>query len=310
MANIFSKARSLLHGKKYSELFQKATNYIRYTALRVWFTLTFKEQDSDLKKTNKNYVMYVYFKEKYKKFIKNYPVTYAEKHEYSNIIWWCWLQGEENAPKLCQACLASLKRVMPDREIKIITNKNIYNYVDFPDFIKEKYRKGIISNAHFSDLLRLELLIKYGGMWIDATVFCTGRPDYALNTPLFMFKTNERNDPGITAQNWFISAEKDNSILKLTQTLLYDYWAKYNSAIHYFIFYFFLKIASEKYSKEWNEIPWFPDLPPHIMQRELNKAYNKARWEQLCRMSDLHKLSYKIEVTKNEDTFYKHLLNL
>jgi hypothetical protein len=37
----------------------------------------------------------------------------------------------------------------------------------------EKYQKKIIDNTHFSDLLRLELLIKYGGTWIDASVLVT-----------------------------------------------------------------------------------------------------------------------------------------
>ena len=32
---------------------------------------------------------------------------------------------------------------------------------------------GQITKTHLSDLLRLELLIRYGGTWIDATVFCT-----------------------------------------------------------------------------------------------------------------------------------------
>lgn len=310
MANLFSKAQALLHGKKYEELFQKIANYGRYTILRSWFVLTFKEQDSDLKKTNKNYVMYVYLKEKYRKFIRDYPVSRTEKHEYSNIIWWCWLQGEENAPELCKACLDSLKREMPDREIKVITSGNMYDYVDFPDFIKEKYRKGIITHTHFSDLLRLELLIKYGGIWIDSTVFCTARPEYALNTPLFMFKTDERNDPGIAAQSWFISAEKNERILTMTRDLLYEYWKKNNSMIHYFLIYFFLKIASEKYSEEWAAIPWFPDLPPHIMQRELSKPFSETRFEQLKRMSDIHKLSYKIELDKSEDTLYRHLLDI
>ena len=310
MANLFSKAQALLHGKKYGELFQKITNYGLYTALRAWFILTLKEQDGDLKKTNRNYVMYVYLKEKYKKFIKDYPAARTEKHEYSNIIWWCWLQGEEKAPELCKACLVSLKREMPDREIKVITSENMYDYVDFPDFIKEKYRRGIITHTHFSDILRLELLIKYGGTWIDATVFCTARPEYALNTPLFMFKTDERNDPGIAAQSWFISAEKNERILTMTRDLLYEYWKKNNSMIHYFLIYFFLKIASEKYSEEWTAIPWFPDLPPHIMQRELNKPFSETRWKQLCRMSDIHKLSYKIDVDKSKDTLYRHLLSI
>jgi len=308
MANLYSKAYSLFKTKKYKDLLKKTTAYIRYLFIKFWFNLTLKEMDSNLKKTNKDWIIFTYLKTKYEVFLKNYKKQLNETHEYSNIIWWCWFQGEENAPELCKTCLASIRREMPDKEIRIITTKNMFDYVDFPDFIKEKYKKGIITNTHFSDLLRLELLIKYGGTWIDSTVYCTNKPDYAFNIPLFVFKTNERNDPGIAAQSWFISSEKKEPILTLTRDLLYKYWEKHNYMIHYFLIYFFVKLASEFYKDEWEQIPWFPDLPPHIMQRELNKPYTQERWNQLCRMSDIHKLSYKIELDKNIDNFYRHII--
>ena len=45
--------------------------------------------------------------------------------------------------------------------------------MELPGYIVEKWGKGQIPAALFSDLLRLQLLIKYGGMWIDSTVFCS-----------------------------------------------------------------------------------------------------------------------------------------
>lgn len=39
-----------------------------------------------------------------------------------------------------------------------------------PDYIVKKWEKGRIPADLFSDLLRLELLIRYGGTWIDSTV--------------------------------------------------------------------------------------------------------------------------------------------
>ena len=200
---------------------------------------------------------------------------------------------------------------MPDKKIIVLTEANMWDYVSMPDFIKEKYKKGIISRTHFSDLLRLELLITYGGTWIDSTVLCTAEPNYAFNTPLFAFKTNEKNDPATAAQNWFMSAEKNNPILCLTRELHYKYWEKCNYQIHYFIFYFFMKLAAEKYNKEWNLIPFFSDVPPHIMQRELFTEYSKERMEQLKRMSDIHKLTYKFKKDSDlqkQNTIYKKII--
>lgn len=43
--------------------------------------------------------------------------------------------------------------------------------MEFPKYIEEKWKRGVITHTHMTDLLRLELLIRYGGTWIDATVF-------------------------------------------------------------------------------------------------------------------------------------------
>ena len=92
----------------------------------------------------------------------------------SATVWFCWLQGIDDAPEIVKACYNSIKRNIPNRETKVIDAKNWKDYVELPDFIVKKWEKGRIPAALFSDLLRLELLIKYGGTWIDSTVLCTG----------------------------------------------------------------------------------------------------------------------------------------
>ncbi|MBC6719334.1 capsular polysaccharide synthesis protein [Treponema sp. Marseille-Q4130] len=306
--NLITKSKILFQQKNYKDLIQKIIAYLRFLCLKCWFIFTGKSLDPDLKKTNKDWIIFTYLKYKYKNFTVNSPVP-GTGTEQNNIIWWCWLQGIENAPPLCKCCLKSLHKNMPNNKIIIITYKNIYDYVDFPEYIKEKYRKGVISDTHFSDLLRLQLLITYGGTWIDATVFCTKYPEYAFNVPLFVFQTRERNDPGIAAQNWFIHSEKNNPILTLTRDYLFDYWKSHNFLLHYFVFYFFFKLATERYPKNWKAVPWFPDLPPHILQRELSTPYSETRFNQIQRMSDIHKLSYKLSEKKSaEKTFFDHIM--
>ena len=78
---------------------------------------------------------------------------------------------------------------MPDKDIIVLTSKNFLEYVSFPGYIIDKYKKGFIENAHFSDLLRLELLNTYGGLWIDSTVLVTDKiNDTFFDNELFVFK--------------------------------------------------------------------------------------------------------------------------
>lgn len=94
--------------------------------------------------------------------------------DFPKIIWWSWLQGESEAPELAKVCLESLRKNFPDYKIVIVTNDNLDNYVKLPQTILDKFNAGWIKGAHFADIIRLNLLAKYGGVWMDATVFCTG----------------------------------------------------------------------------------------------------------------------------------------
>ena len=107
-----------------------------------------------------------------------------------DIVWFCWLQGLESAPPIVKACYASLERNITGRELRVIDESNRRNYVQLPEFIEQRWEKGQIPPAMFADLLRLELLVKYGGTWMDATVFCSG-PNYPheyLDADLFFFQ--------------------------------------------------------------------------------------------------------------------------
>ena len=132
---------------------------------------------------------------KWKKFSREYrnilnKINY-EKENYDkegiDNIWICWFQGEKNSPPIVKKCIESIKKYNKDKKIHIITEDNISEYVEFPNYIYDKWKKGIITNTHLSDLLRLELLIKYGGLWLDATTLLTGEiPDVIFKNNIFI----------------------------------------------------------------------------------------------------------------------------
>ena len=97
--------------------------------------------------------------EYYKKFSLDNKI-YQHTHIYSNNIYWCWMQGIDKAPILYQATFNSVKKNCNKHNIIIVNQTNINQYVKFPSYILEKYNLKLFSDTHFSDLLRLELLIK------------------------------------------------------------------------------------------------------------------------------------------------------
>lgn len=280
--------------------FHYRLTYLRFSGLNRKFF--YKKQ------IHNNEITYMYFHKKYNKYIKELPL-YNSNHMYSNKIWWCWLQGEENAPDLNKACLSSLKRNLKDMEIISINENNYMNYVDFPEYIMDKYNRGIIPKAHFADLIRLELLDRYGGTWIDSSVLCTGFEPNFYKKDLFLYSNWMKNDDAIVASNWFITSEIGNPILKTTKDLLFKYWKDYSYLVNYYIFHIFFTIASEKYKETFKNMWKYSNIPPHILQFELTDIYNFERFEQIKRMTTIHKLSHKIDFSKcNGNTNYDFII--
>lgn len=255
-----------------------------------------------LRKENKDYIgEYVSRKE--------FPLerTHADK------IWFCWLQGLEQAPDLVQKCYQSLSDNLGDREIIVITEANYKEYVSFPEHIQEKYESGIITRTHFSDLLRLELLTRYGGTWIDATVFCSSDkiPSYMLESDLFVFQNLKpgRDGHALTTSSWFMTASTNQPIISLTKALLYRYWKKYNYMKDYYLIHHMFQLSLEAYPQEWKKVIPFSNSVPHILLLNFFENYDKSWYESVCDMTPFHKLSYKLseEDTQKIGTYYHTL---
>lgn len=258
---------------------------------------------------------------KYKKILLDFDEKWKEqnydhslKTAFSNKIWICWFQGMENAPELVQKCYQSVKKNMPDRDIVIITSENINDYVQFPDFIIEKWNKGQITHTHMTDLLRLELLIKYGGMWLDATVFCSGKniPDYFFESELFFYQCLKPGRDGHSSyiSSWLMSAKTNNKILMAAQELLYAYWKENDSMWDYFLLHDFMAIVLDFYQEEWKKIIPRDNAAPHILLLRLFEQYDEKIWNAIKEQTQFHKLTYKFDekqVTK-EETFYDFLI--
>lgn len=271
----------------------------------------FKIENAVIKNQQLKDEVYRKLKKKYSYVLENWK---GKKNEKSNKVWVCWLQGEENAPELIKKCISSIKENAVNREVIILTNTNYSNYIKFPNYIIEKYEKGIITYTHFSDLIRLSVLAQYGGIWLDATVLCTEPlPSYITDAPLFVYKDvnlDRVSEMPIVASSWLISSYSNNDIIVATKKLLFAYWEKENKLINYYIFHLFFKIATEKFQEEWNRVPTFSNVPPHILQFELLETFDPNRLEQIKKMSPIHKLNKEIQNTNCEKfTFYDYIIN-
>jgi hypothetical protein len=73
----------------------------------------------------------------------------------------------------------------------------------------------MITLTHFSDIIRAELIRKYGGIWIDATVYCAKPVNlFQRHSSFFTIKMYERSDC-YTMRRWtgFLIGDEKNSLL-------------------------------------------------------------------------------------------------
>lgn len=242
-------------------------------------------------------------------------------HEHPKVIWWCWLQGIENAPSIVRACYNSLVQGEWFREngykVNVIDAENWKEYVELPGYMEKKWEKKQIPPALFSDLLRLELLIKYGGTWIDSTVLCTGNVndnhnDNFLNADLFLFQYTQQGSIPISISNWFISACSNNEVLIVLRDMLYAYWKDYDCTLDYYIFHLFFAMISKEYPEQILAMPYGQSQNSLVLLHHWGEKFEQKKWDNLTSKVCFHKLAFRIpqNVKEDEGNFYNYILRL
>jgi len=169
--------------------------------------------------------------------------------------------------------------------------------------------RGIISNIHMSDIIRIELLINHGGVWVDSTCFFTDDiPSWIFKEQFFSFKSEGRYDRSIVFESWFIYSKPQNPLLLSTRKMLYEYWSSNNYLCDYFLLHIFFTIASEKHKKLWDNIPFYTDLTPHLLAMNLFKKYDNKKIMYIKKQSFVHKLNYKNSSNEISGTFYEKII--
>lgn len=238
-------------------------------------------------------------------------------HKKSKIIWFCWLQGINEAPVIVKACYNSLERhLVQGYEIKVINNENWKEYVEMPEYIVSKWEKKRIPAALFSDLLRLELLIKYGGTWIDSTVLCTGFNETHndngkyLDADLFLFQYTKQGSIPVSISNWFITACTNNEVLMVLRDMLYAYWKDYDCTLDYYIFHLFFSMLSKEYAEEMLAMPYGRSQNSLNLLHHWSEKLDQEKWDKLTAKVSFHKLAFRIsdKVKNNKDDYYNYIL--
>jgi len=128
-------------------------------------------------------------------------------------IWTLWFQGLDRAPYIVRTCIESWKRHHPDWEIHVLDDRTLKRYVDVAPILERN--SNTITPQKRANIVRMNLLSQYGGVWADATLFCMKPLDHWLDDTATegFFAFHKPGRDRILA-NWFMAASRGNHLVR------------------------------------------------------------------------------------------------
>lgn len=196
--------------------------------------------------------------------------------EESAPIWVCWWTGLETAPPIVGQCVRSVYQNAGKHKVVFVSSRSYREYIEVPDYFIRKLEAKTMKVAHFCDYLRIALLERYGGLWVDATIFCSELiPDTYFTLPFFTLKSSYTESRYISKYQWVtfcLGGWKHNQFYAFIKEALEAYWQKNDYAIDYLLFDYIIYIAkcNNPYIKQLMD-----DVPENTPHRDdLQAAFN------------------------------------
>lgn len=226
--------------------------------------------------------------------------------------WTFWDQGFENSPGIVRICSENLNSIK-NLDINYLSDENWSDYVDLPKHIIDKYRSGIIPKAHFSDILRIELLFKHGGVWLDSTVLVTSPelPHPLTENKLFFYGANDvfMTHVPLGFSTWAISSPKGHPLLLVLRKWLSEYWERKNHLSDYLLVHLLISVAIKaRPDFAPDKFGLFNAVDPHLASKLYNKEFDHRKSVVLSQATPVHKLSHRYG-TIRKNSFLEKIIN-
>jgi tetratricopeptide (TPR) repeat protein len=220
-----------------------------------------------------------------------------------------WGQGFASAPPVVRRCRAALREQNPTADVHELTDDMIPYWVELPGDLVAAVGDN---RTHMSDLLRLALLEKYGGIWVDATCLVTQpllpQLDRLLSTSdIFAF-----NYAGAFISSWFLACRPGCYAVHLWRAAMFLWWEKRGELIDYFLLHHFFEMLcnlDDEFREAWAKGTRASARPPHELQQAMLAPYDPDAFATMLAGSFVHKLRHKIDLRHvRSDSYLAHLV--
>ena len=236
----------------------------------------FRKISSFFQNIKESYILN-YLSEIFVPVVNKYKLVVHEGTKQDNApVWICWWTGLDSAPQLVKQCVKSIQQNADGHPVNIITEQNWTRYIAIPSYIIEHVSKKKMGLAHLSDYIRISLLNQYGGLWLDATIFCTEKiPRSFFELPLFTCKSEYQECGYLSHMQWTtfcLGGWKGNVFFSFLKEAFEEYWKKNDYAIDYLFFDDLIFLAKENIPAIKQMLEAIPTNTPH--RDDLQAAFN------------------------------------
>lgn len=204
-------------------------------------------------------------------------------------IWCYWDSG--TLPKDIEEYYQNNKRVLDDWKITFLTDENLSQYIDV-SAIPDKYK--MLMAQHKADYIRLAVLHKWGGTWMDASIIVNSKEAMEKlyiemserKAQATLFTLGEpRPDPSYI-ENWFIMAPRESPVIGA--------WLhEYSYAIEMTFSSYERHIQRNWYTI--NSRIWLPYLTEHACMQVILKKYPELKEMIILHPAEDHMLRIQVE---------------
>lgn len=142
-------------------------------------------------------------------------------------VWMYWHQGWDQAPPMMQHCRKSWIAYNRTWEVCCLDARSLRDFIEIPPIYGPQ---GVeLPLASLADVIRIHLLGRHGGVWADATTFCTRPLDewIAQVTEPSGFFVYAKPAPGRPIASWFLASEQGGAIARQFRDATNQLWRAY-----------------------------------------------------------------------------------
>lgn len=246
-----------------------------------------------------------------KKAYLNYKDHCLKESSVEDIIWVMWWQGLDVAPKIVKYNVTRLQDVFGKERVIIITKDNYRKYTNVSSELVRKLDQGEITFTLWSDIIRYNLLMNNGGLWVDSTVIVAKNflRDYKEKIQCDFFSlSNQKKDYRFISYGkwtgWFIGGKRGLSLFKFVTNFFEEYFSDHKTQYDYYLVddavrYFY--VHNEEFSKLVQSISesWDPYLFIRNMDSlDVEKLFYEFNFDNRFY---IQKFTYKFNVNETID---------